>query len=403
MNQSSYHIGSRWADPECVALASKYEMLAPRKAGLMSSERLLQTPLHAWHQSHGGRMVEFGGWSMPVQYSTVVDEHNTVRNQVGLFDISHMGRLWFSGPDALDWLESSTTNTVAKLAIGQIQYSLMVNDSGGVIDDILVYRLDNALMVVCNASNRVRVVQEFRSLKQNRNAELDDRTTSTAMIAVQGPKSPQLVEAVFKPAASASSLKYYHVCQGEAASFPCILSRTGYTGEDGFELIVSSEAAESLWSQLSKEGESMGVKPCGLGARDTLRLEAGMPLYGHEMDESVDPYSAGLGWAVKLQKGAFRGKDALSGLKKNPKKARVGLVLESKRIARQGSKLFVKDQEIGEVTSGTFSPTLEKTIAMALLDPSSSAVGTQVSVDVRGRLEQAAVVPLPFYRRADPS
>ncbi len=358
----------------------------------------LKTSLHAWHAAHGGRLVEFGGWSMPVLYSSIVEEHQAVRGRVGLFDIGHMGRLRFQGPGAIDWLEFATTNHVAKLAPGQIQYSLMVDDLGGVIDDILVYRLAEAdeFAVVCNASNRAAVVARFGELAAGHAASLKDMTIETGMIAVQGPLAEGLLHTVAK--VDLSALKYYHHAVGQAVGQTVSISRTGYTGEDGFEIIIGSEAAKHLWEAIFEAGSDLGIRPCGLGARDTLRFEAAMPLYGHEMDQTTNPYAAGLGWAVKLKKGDFAGREALKVAKLNPGKCRVGLALEGKRIARQGTIVARDGIAVGTVTSGTFSPTLGQSLAMALIDTASSADGTVVSVDVRGHAESAHVVPLPFYK-----
>jgi aminomethyltransferase len=365
----------------------------------MADSAPLQTSLHEWHAAHGGRLVEFGGWSMPVQYASIVEEHQAVRNGVGLFDIGHMGRLRFHGPEALAWLEFATTNAVSKLEPGQIQYSLMVGEDGGVLDDILVYRLVEAdeFGVVCNASNREKVVAQFLKVGKSRDASLDDMTLDTAMIAAQGPLAKELVGRVVK--ADLANLKYYHHTGGEAVGQAVSISRTGYTGEDGFEVIIAREAAESLWLEFLKAGTSLGVKPCGLGARDTLRFEAAMPLYGHEMDESVNPYDAGLSWAVKLNKGDFVGRDALKKAKLESSRVRVGLAIEGKRIARQGSVVSAGGSEVGKVTSGTLSPTLGRSLAMALITREAASAGKPLSVDIRGHTEAATVVPLPFYRR----
>ncbi len=360
---------------------------------------LLQTPLHDWHKSHGGRLVEFGGWSMPVQYTTIGEEHEAVRKRVGLFDIGHMGRLTFDGPGVLDWLERVTTNRVAALADNQIQYSLVANAQGGVIDDILVYRQPFAYLVVCNASNRENVVSQLETQRHGAAGNFADRTTGTSMIAVQGPRALETVQPLFdQPLAS---VPYYHLTMGRLlGSMNTVLSRTGYTGEDGFELIVGNSAALPVWEALLDSGKAHGVTVCGLGARDTLRLEAGMPLYGHELSETIDPYSAGLAWAVKLDKGDFVGRLALERFKAAPPRARVGLVLEGKRIARQGSAVYSGDTQVGEVTSGTFSPTLQVSLAMAYVDRAARQTGTKLAVDVRGHREPGRVVKLPFYTRA---
>jgi aminomethyltransferase len=368
----------------------------------MSGESLLETPLAPWHRAHGGRLVAFGGWSMPVQYTTIIDEHQAVRQRVGLFDISHMGRLTFHGPDALAWLEQVTTNHVARLKEGQIQYSLMASEQGGVIDDVLVYRLPVGYCMVCNASNRSKVVAQldrFRPAAEGRTV-LTDRTRDTAMIAVQGPEAlatlQPLVNAALGPVA------YYHAIPALVLdSVDAVVSRTGYTGEDGFELMIAADQAVRVWEALLESGRSRGIVPCGLGARDTLRLEAAMPLYGHELEESINPYAAGVGWAVKLGKGEFVGREALRASKERPGQVRVGLRLEGKRIARQGHSVLLRDgQTVGIVTSGTFSPSLGRSVAMALVDPAASAPGTTLTVDVRGHIEPAQVVKLPFYQRS---
>jgi aminomethyltransferase len=365
----------------------------------MSSETALKTPLYAWHQSHGGRMVEFGGWLMPVQYTSIVEEHQAVRERVGLFDISHMGRLTFDGPDALAWLEHVTTNHVARLEENQIQYSLMANGGGGLIDDVLVYRIPFGYVLVCNAANRAHVLAQLERHREGRTARLTDRTPDTAMIAVQGPRALETVGPLFN--APLNALKYYHLTMGRVlGDVDTVVSRTGYTGEDGLELIVGAHSAERVWEALMDSGRAHGVRPCGLGARDTLRFEAAMPLYGHELNEAVNPYAAGLGWAVKLGKGEFVGRDALAEFKGRPGQVRVGLRLEGKRIARLGSEVFRDGEPAGLVTSGTFSPTLQQSLAMALVDPDSATPDRPLSVDVRGHNEPAKVVPLPFYRRA---
>jgi len=366
---------------------------------VVSNESLLKTPLHDWHQAHGGRLVEFGGWSMPVQYTTIVDEHLAVRQKVGLFDISHMGRLTFDGPGVLDWLERVTTNHIAKLAELQTQYSLVTNECGGVIDDILVYRQPYGYLVVCNASNREKVVTQLDDHRDGALGNFLDRTLGTAMIAVQGPRALETLQPLFDQ--PLGPVRYYHFTMGRLlGSVNAVISRTGYTGEDGFELIVAGNSAVDVWNALLESGQTHGILPCGLGARDTLRLEAGMPLHGHELSESINPFAAGVGWAVKLDKGQFVGRDALVILKGDPGPIRAGIKLETKRIARQGAALFMGDREIGVVTSGTFSPTLQVSLALARVEPTAAAVGTTLHADIRGHRETAQVVQLPFYKRA---
>jgi aminomethyltransferase len=367
----------------------------------MASESALETPLYETHRSLGARMVEFGGWLMPVQYGSIVEEHHAVRRRAGMFDISHMGRITFDGPDSLAWLEHVTTNHVAKLKVDQIQYSLMANGGGGLIDDVLVYRIAYGYVLVCNAANRPHVLAQLERHREGRTARLTDRTGDTAMLAVQGPAALDTLQPLFS--APLAGLKYYHLAMGQIdGDVNATVSRTGYTGEDGFEVIVGAASAVRVWDAIVKSGRPHGLLPCGLGARDTLRFEAAMPLYGHELNEATNPYAAGLGWAVKLDKGEFVGRDALTEKKSNPGQVRVGLRLGGKRIARQGAEVFHDGQPAGLVTSGTFSPSLEQSLAMAMVGVPSASPGTPLAIDVRGRQEAATVVPLPFYRRAAP-
>jgi aminomethyltransferase len=346
-------------------------------------------------------MVEFAGWSMPVQYTTITEEHRAVRERVGLFDISHMGRLQFGGPDAEGWLERTTTNHVARLQPGQIQYSLMVEDAGGVLDDLLVYRLpEDGFGVVCNASNRPKVIGQLEALKGGLDATMEDRTFNLAMIAIQGPCAVKVLEKVV--AAPLSSTNYYHLTTGtvpQLGDARVLISRTGYTGEDGFEVAIRASLAEPFCEAVMEAGGEFGILPCGLGARDTLRFEAAMPLYGHELGEEINPYEAGVGWAIKLSKREFVGRAALEDLKRSPGRTRIGLRLEGKRIARQGSVVLRDGTPVGVVTSGTFAPTLGQSLAMALVDPTASGVDTALAVEIRGHAEPARVVTLPFYRR----
>jgi len=368
----------------------------------MASATPLKTPLYDWHRTHGGRIVDFAGWAMPVQYTSIVEEHQAVRNRVGLFDISHMGRLAFEGPGALSWINRVCTNDAKKLSPRQIQYSLLANDLGGLIDDVLVYFTGKTYDLVCNASNREAVIRQFEEHLAGSKAKLIDRTFETAMIAVQGPSAQATLQAIYDQPLDA--LRYYHFGEGKlAGDVPAIVSRTGYTGEVGFELIVDADQAVKVWEALLKSGESYGILPCGLGARDTLRLEAGMPLYGHELSDSINPYASGVGWAVKLDKGDFVGSDALSQHQASPGATRIGLRLQGKRIARQGAAVSIGGRVVGSVTSGAFSPTLGASIAVALVDPGAAVVGTEAIIDVRGKEEPAVIVELPFYKRPKPA
>jgi aminomethyltransferase len=354
----------------------------------------LRTPLYPWHVEHKARMVPFGGWDMPVQYSGVVAEHKIVRSTAGLFDISHMARLSFGGPDALKLLESVFTNSVATMKDGQVRYGLVCNESGFILDDILVYRWPHGYAAVVNASNREKIVAWLDRHRGGLDVQIEDQTFDTAMVAVQGPKAVELCAGMFADAVS--GLKYYFAAPTRYKDEPCVVSRTGYTGEDGLEVVVPNKLAVTLWDELVAKG----AVPCGLGARDTLRLEAAMPLYGHELSESIDPIQAGLGWAVKPDKGSFVGRDSILKLSEDGSRpVRVGLELDGKRAAREGCPVLAGGSPVGTVTSGSFCPWVEKSIAMAYVNPAQSTAGTALEVDIRGTTAPAAVVPLPFYKR----
>jgi aminomethyltransferase len=351
-----------------------------------------RTPLYENHVALGGRMVDFAGWEMPIQYSTITDEHNAVRTAAGLFDISHMGRLSFGGPDALALIQRVFTNDAAAMKDFQARYGLVCNEQGGIRDDVLVYRWPYGWAMVVNASNRTKIVEWLAKHKNGRDVEVHDQTETTCMVAVQGPLALEKCRGLTE--ADPASLKNYFATPTRYKDAGCILSRTGYTGEDGFEIMVQAEQGPALWKELLDRG----CRPCGLGARDTLRLEAALSLFGHELNEETDPLQAGLAWAVKLDKGEFVGRDALLRRREATRRHRVGLELASKRIAREGAAVLKDGREVGRVTSGTLSPTLGKSIAMAYIDPTVTA-GAACEVDVRGKSEPARVVPLPFYRR----
>ncbi len=361
-----------------------------------------QTALHDWHVAHGGRMVDFAGWEMPIQYTSIIDEHQAVRQRAGLFDIGHMGRLKFTGPDSCDLLDGLLTNDVTKLSVGQVRYSLMCNESGGTLDDVLVYRFDDCYRLVVNASNRDKIVAWINQHFGGADVTMTDETLDTAMIALQGPKSLGLLQPMVD--ADLNVVRYFTAINASVGDTSAILSRTGYTGEDGFEVVVDAANGPRVWKSLIEAGQQVGLVPCGLGCRDTLRLEAAMPLYGHEMDENLDPLTAGLGFGVKLKAGEFIGKEALQEIKANPRgRLRVGLILEGRRIAREGASVFAGDQQVGEVTSGTFSPTLEQPIAMAYVSTDHASLNARLEVDLRGQLIPVEVVALPFYKRDNSS
>lgn len=349
-------------------------------------------------------MVDFGGWSMPVQYSSIIDEHHATRRAAGLFDISHMGRLAFRGSGSAPFLDRLCTRKVLGMGVGKIRYSLVTNESGGILDDVLIYQMQEASgetvhYLVVNASNRLKIVSWLnRFLPSSADVQFADETTTTAMIAVQGPRALAISQPLVET--SVTSLSYYTGAVTNICGARGIVSRTGYTGEDGCELIVPAEAGGEIWQKLMALGAPLGAKPAGLGARDTLRLEAAMPLYGHELSEQINPYQAGLGFAVHLQH-EFMGREALEKLKEASQPIRVGLELQGKRVPREHCPVMCQGERIGEVTSGTFSPTLEKPIAMAYVRPGSdlAASGTELAIDIRGKLESARIVPLPFYKR----
>jgi aminomethyltransferase len=358
----------------------------------------MRTALYDWHAGHGARMVDFGGWDMPVQYTTIIDEHTAVRSAAGIFDVSHMGRLSFGGPDALALIQRVYTNNAATMKDMQARYGLICNDSGGVRDDVLVYRWPYGYAMVVNAGNRTKIALWLQESKGSFNVQITDQTLDTCMIAIQGPKALEWSQGLFE--ADPAKLGYYYAAPTRYQGKGCVISRTGYTGEDGLEFMVAKDQGAQLWEELVKRG----ARPCGLGARDTLRLEAAMPLYGHELSEEIDPFQAGLSWAVKLDKGDFRGRDALLRRQQDASlRKRVGLELAGKRIAREGAAVLSDGKTIGMVTSGTFSPTLHKTIAMAYVDPAFTKPGTTCQADIRGSAEPARVVALPFYKRTKPA
>ena len=365
---------------------------------------LAQTSLHEWHVAHGGRMVDFAGWSMPIQYSSIIAEHRATRSAAGLFDVSHMARIRFEGPGTEDFLDHLVTRRVAGMQDGQVRYALVTNHEGWILDDVLVYRLAAAdtgeryFQMVVNSSNRRKIVTWIdANLGGRDDVQFLDRTHETGMIAVQGPKALELLGSFVS--IDPATLKYYHAAEANICGAPGIVSRTGYTGEDGCEAILPAGGAVDLWERLVETGAPLGVMAAGLAARDTLRLEAAMPLYGHELSEDIDPFQAGLDFAVDLEGRSFPGHDVLADRQASSRPVRVGLEIRERRIARQGDELLDGTRAVGQVTSGTFSPTLEKTIAMGYVEPPYAAPGQQLTVNIRRRTEEARVVPLPFYKR----
>jgi len=362
---------------------------------------LKKTPLHARHRALGARMVEFGGWDMPVEYSGIVDEHMAVRTRAGLFDVSHMGEIEIAGADALKAVQHITSNDASRLAINQIQYSALTTPEGTFVDDVLTYRVaDDHFMLVVNASN---IVKDFHWIAERvKEAGGDAAAVNTssryALMALQGPLAKDVLQSL--TGVDLSAMKYYWFGTGEVASVRVTISRTGYTGEDGFEVFVPPSSAERVWDAILQAGRSAGVIPAGLGARDTLRLEAAMRLYGNDMDETTTVVEADLGWIVGWKKEEFLGHDVLKRQKAEgaPRKL-VGFEMLERAIGRHGYDVYVNGEKAGVVTSGTQTPFLKKAIGMAYLPSSATSPGTEFEIDIRGRRVKAAVVPMPFYKR----
>lgn len=365
---------------------------------------MLRTALYETHKRLGARLIDFGGWEMPVMYTGITEEHVHTRTASSIFDVSHMGRLHFTGKDAEKLLDKVCTRNIAKLKVGRSGYSHVCNEQGGILDDVIVSRYEDKLLMVCNASNREKIVGHLKAQSAGMSLDMKDVTTSTVMVAVQGPATMELFRShLDKLPIKIEEMKRYGFVKGSYWGVQFSIFRSGYTGEDGLEVVLPTMAGVLVWDRLTTDGgdERPTVKPAGLGARDTLRLEAGMPLYGHELNEQIDPISAGCGWCVDIE-GDYIGASAIRKIhKEGPKRNLVGLELDSKRIARQGVGVMSGDAAIGEVTSGTMSPTLGKSIAMAYVDSDKAEAGTGLSVDIRGSRVDAQVVKLPFYKRAD--
>ena len=379
--------------------ATTADVTEPDDAG----EHLHETALIDVHRALGARLIEFSGWLMPVQYTGILDEHKAVRERSGLFDLSHMGELFVEGDDAGDALAAALVTDPRTLAVGRAQYSIICAPDGGVIDDLIVYRLGpERFLVVANASNATVVSDELAARIADRRAVLDDRSLATSLVAIQGPRAAEVLAPLTD--VDLAGLRYYAIAEGQVAGIPALVARTGYTGEDGFEVFVDWARGPAIWEALTEAGRDAGVIACGLGARDTLRLEAGMPLYGNELDRDTNPFEAGLGRVVKLDKpGDFVGRDALARVSKDgPEKRLVGMLITGRGIARHGYPVDAGEHRTGVVTSGTHSPTLGKPIAMAYVAPGDAEAGTILAVEIREQPVAAEVVPLPFYKR-DPA
>jgi aminomethyltransferase len=362
---------------------------------------LKKTPLHAAHLAAGARMVDFGGWEMPVEYSGITDEHMAVRERAGVFDVSHMGEIEIAGPDALRAVQAMTCNDASRLAVGQAQYSALTTPAGTFIDDVLVYRwAETHYLLVVNASNVPKASKWVSTEAAKVGGDLDVVNSSAryALIAVQGPAAIEVLQEL--TTVELASLRYYWFAPGEVAGVRAMVSRTGYTGELGFELFVAPSEAVKVWNAVLAAGRGVDIRPCGLGARDTLRLEACMRLYGNEMDESVTVLEAGLEWIVKWDKGPFTGREALAAQKADGLGRRlVAFEVRDRAIARHGHVVIAGGAPCGVVTSGTQTPFLKKAIGLAMVPVAFGAVGTALTIDVRGRHVAAEVVEEPFYRR----
>jgi len=360
-------------------------------------------PLRDKHEALGASFTDFGGWEMPVRYSSDLAEHHAVRQAAGLFDISHMGEIFIEGKEAASFLDFALVGSASEIEIGRAKYSLICNQSGGIIDDLIIYRLgQNAFLVVANASNREVVVSAMEERAKGLEVEVRDESELWALLAIQGPQSVSILSEI--TASPLEDLKYYAISEAEIAGVPCLLARTGYTGEDGFEIYIPVESAGAVMDSILAAGKDKGLLPTGLACRDTLRLEAGMPLYGHEMNLEINPFEAGFGKVVRLDKaGDFVGKAALTQLAElAPKKVLVGLEGSGKRAARADYEVFVEGstESIGVITSGALSPTLGFPIAMAYVSADFAELDTPISVDIRGAQTAFRVVKLPFYKRA---
>ncbi len=361
---------------------------------------LKRTPLFDTHLALHARMVDFGGWHMPVQYSGILDEHNAVRNAVGLFDVSHMGEIDIKGPGAAKLTDYVSTNNAAKLKLGQAHYSALLNEKGGFVDDILVHKVaDDHIFICVNASNQEKDFEHIRSYADGFDAQVDFTSGNYAQIAVQGPRARGTLQKL--TSTDLSAIKYYWFTDGEVNGVPARIAHTGYTGEDGFEVYVAPASASAVWDALMNAGEEFGIKPCGLGARNTLRLEAKMALYGHELTDSITPWEADLAWIVKLDKGEFIGRGALLDQQASGVTRKLaGFEMQERGIARDGYDVVAGAQRVGWVTSGGPSPSLNKNIGLCYVPAAEAEVGKQIQVSIRNTPVNAVIVPTPFYKRA---
>ena len=363
-----------------------------------TTTQLRKTALNAEHRRLKAKMVNFGGWDMPVEYSGILSEHLATRTAAGLFDVSHMGEIEVFGEEALALVQHVSCNNASKLAIGQAHYSGLMTPQGTFVDDLLVHKISDRHYFLCvNAGNQD---QDFEHIVDHNKtgAQIENAGGRYSQLAIQGPKALGILQALTQ--VPLDSIEYYHFTFGDVSGVDCLIARTGYTGEDGFEIYFVPEHTERLWADLMEAGSPQGMIPCGLGARNTLRLEASMCLYGHEIDETTTPLHAGLGWICKLNKGEFLGREALLRQKEHAlDRVLVGFEMQDRMIARDGCAVWANGRQIGRVTSGSPAPFLKKNIGMAYVPPTFKAPGTQIAVEVRGNQAPAQIVPMPFYKR----
>ncbi|MBV8529882.1 MAG: glycine cleavage system aminomethyltransferase GcvT [Candidatus Eremiobacteraeota bacterium] len=359
-----------------------------------------RTALYDDHVRAGGRMVPFADFEMPVQYAGILKEHDAVRHCAGLFDLSHMGQFWLAGDMVARWADTLTVNAVATMKPQQARYNIFCNEGGGAHDDTIFYRLADGWLLVVNAANAGKMWKLLNEHRPATGVELENRHGMRALIAIQGPRSVEMLQPHVD--VDLGAMRYYFCAEAHANGIPALIARTGYTGEDGFELFVRNEDAPELWNALLRDHEAQGLRPCGLGARDVLRLEAGMPLYGHELTESITPVQAGLNWALKFDKPEFLGKEALARQLELDEYSRiVGLMMDGRAPAREGYPVWYDGRMVGSIRSGSVAPSVgNKNVATALVAREAASVGTRVGVEIRGSRQPATVVPTPFYKRA---
>ena len=358
----------------------------------MSSKK---TPLFEEHKKNNGRIVEFAGYSLPISYSSINQEHNTVREKVGVFDVSHMGEFIISGSDSLNFLQKVTTNDLSKLQFGQAQYSLMCNENGGIIDDLIIYKKQSDYLLVVNASNREKNLKWLKK-HQSSNVQIKDISDSVGLLAVQGPKSRKILNQLFD--IDFNKLSFYHFQYGSIKGFNVMISRTGYTGELGYEIFVKSKNLIEIWKNILSTGKEFGISPAGLGCRDTLRMEMRYPLYGLDINENINPIEADLSWVTKFDKEFFIGKNKLTKLNKYSQKKLVCIEMAEKAIPRNGCSIIINNKIVGKVTSGTMSPSLKKGICIGYIKSICYQKKGKIYIDIRGKKKKGYIVDSPFYK-----